>query len=397
MSINNDEIKNENESETINLIKNNRICEICQNEEAEYECKECPTFKILCQNCDLYIHSMKIRINHKREKIIQNEQNKFISNDKEEKIDNLENCLKKDINPITKNYLEQVRAIYEENKSLALDENFSLEQKISSNKNLYKHKIDTLKNKLNELQIKNQNNLKVMKDSHNIDLKQLISEKDYEINYYINNNKELEKTNFELKTKLETKMGEYIENQNKYNDVLTGLKFNLENLQKENIDLKEFYENKINFIIDSFNLEKKKLINSYELDIKEMNNEYNLSKEKYINYLGKRNNDIENSVRENNDEINKLREKIKDLGEKVNELKIRKEELIKVNNELKFENDSLKENFERMRKELKFETKRKEIEKKRANETQNNFYKAKKENIRISKIARPKRSQSVKY
>ena len=397
MSINNDEIKNENESETINLIKNNRICEICQNEEAEYECKECPTFKTLCQNCDLYIHSMKIRINHKREKIIQNEQNKFISNDKEEKIDNLENCLKKDINPITKNYLEQVRAIYEENKSLALDENFSLEQKISSNKNLYKHKIDTLKNKLNELQIKNQNNLKVMKDSHNIDLKQLISEKDYEINYYINNNKELEKTNFELKTKLETKMGEYIENQNKYNDVLTGLKFNLENLQKENIDLKEFYENKINFIIDSFNLEKKKLINSYELDIKEMNNEYNLSKEKYINYLGKRNNDIENSVRENNDEINKLREKIKDLGEKVNELKIRKEELVKVNNELKFENNSLKENFERMRKELKFETKRKEIEKKRANETQNNFYKAKKENIRISKIARPKRSQSVKY
>ena len=394
MSIN-DEFKIEHESEK---IKNDIMCEICQNEKGEYNCEECPTFKILCQKCDLYIHSMKDKKNHKRENLKSDiNQNKAILNDNEEKTNNEENCLKKELNPITNNYLEQIREIYDQDKKVAIDENSLIQQKIDLNERIYKQKIDTLQNKLNELEIKNENNLRLEKDNHNMELKQLILEKDNEINYYINNNKELEKINLELKIKLEKEMEEYTENQTKYNDILIGLKFNLNNLQKENIDIKEFYENKINFLIDSFNLEKKKLINSYELNIEQINNEYNLSKEKYINYLGKRNSDIEKVSTENNIEVDKLKGKIKDLEEKVNEIKKRKEELVKINNELKFENNSLKENCERVSKELKFEKERKEIEEKKANETQNNFYKAKKENKRITKIARPKRSQSFKY
>ena len=381
-------------------FNSNALCDICQNVEGEYECQECPTFKILCPKCDLFIHSMQNKSKHIRQKIKQNNipNNELIINDNED-IDKTKtnNNTNKETSPITNNYLEQIKGIYEQDKQMILDENISLQQMINSNQNLYKHKINNLQNKLNELKVKNDNNLRLMKDNHNMDLKQLITEKDFEINYLINNNKELEKINNELKTQLNENMGQYTKNQSNYNDILTTLESTLNKLQKENIDIKEYYENKINYLIDNFNMEKKKLINSYELNIEQLNNDYNISKDKYITYLGKRDNDIEISEKENQSEIYKLKEKVNYLSGQVNELKNRRDELVKINNELKFDNSNLNENFERIRKELKFETKRKELERKKANETQNNFYKAKKENKRITKIARTKRSQSVKY
>ena len=343
---------------------------------------------------------MQNKSKHIRQKIKQNNipNNELIINDNED-IDKTKtnNNTNKETSPITNNYLEQIKGIYEQDKQMILDENISLQQMINSNQNLYKHKINNLQNKLNELKVKNDNNLRLMKDNHNMDLKQLITEKDFEINYLINNNKELEKINNELKTQLNENMGQYTKDQSNYNDILTTLESTLNKLQKENIDIKEYYENKINYLIDNFNMEKKKLINSYELNIEQLNNDYNISKDKYITYLGKRDNDIEISEKENQSEINKLKEKVNYLSGQVNELKNRRDELVKINNELKFDNSNLNENFERIRKELKFETKRKELERKKANETQNNFYKAKKENKRITKIARTKRSQSVKY
>ena len=381
-------------------FNSNALCDICQNVEGEYECQECPTFKILCPKCDLFIHSMQNKSKHIRQKIKQNNipNNELIINDNED-IDKTKtnNNTNKETSPITNNYLEQIKGIYEQDKQMILDENISLQQMINSNQNLYKHKINNLQNKLNELKVKNDNNLRLMKDNHNMDLKQLITEKDFEINYLINNNKELEKINNELKTQLNENMGQYTKDQSNYNDILTTLESTLNKLQKENIDIKEYYENKINYLIDNFNMEKKKLINSYELNIEQLNNDYNISKDKYITYLGKRDNDIEISEKENQSEIYKLKEKVNYLSGQVNELKNRRDELVKINNELKFDNSKLNENFERIRKELKFETKRKELERKKANETQNNFYKAKKENKRITKIARTKRSQSVKY
>ena len=183
------------------------------------------------------------------------------------------------------------------------------------------HKINNLQNKINDLQTKNENNLIMMKNNNNLDIKQLSTEKDFEINYLNNNNKELEGINDELKNQLHKNMNEYTKYQYNYNDILTTLKFTLKNLQKENIDIKEYYESKINFLIDNFNIEKKKIINSYELNIDKLNNEYNISKDKYQNYLKKRNNDINNISEENKNEVNKLNEKLKNLEMELNELK----------------------------------------------------------------------------
>ena len=395
MIANNTDFNNENEKEQ---IKNNILCEICQNEKAEYECKECPTFKKLCQKCDLYIHTKENKNNHNRNHITTKIFKTNENNENNDNIKKLNNNLKNETHQVTKNYLNQIKRIYDIDKDIMLNENNLLQQKINTNQNLYIHKINNLKNKLNEIKIKNENNLRLMKENNKMDLKQLIIDKDFEINYLINNNKELEKINNELKDQLNENMDEYTKDQYNYNDILTNLKVSLNNLQKENIDIKEYYENKINFLIDNFNIEKRKLlIHIYELNIEKLNNEYNISKNKYIKYFDNRDKDINNISKKNNDEITKLREKRHNLEEKLNDLKKRKEELMKINNDLRFENNSLNENFERIRKELKFEINRKELEEKKSNETQKDFYKAKKENKKIRKISRAKRSQSVKY
>jgi hypothetical protein len=228
---------------------------------------------------------MESKSNHNRKKIIQDnninlniqsnfEDNKDINTNK-----NSYN-IKKKTSPITNNYLEQIKSIYEQDKKLITTENDNLQRKINTNESLYKYKINNLQNKLDELKFKNESNLRLMKDNHNMDIKQLITEKDFEINYLINNNKELEKINSELKAQLTERMSGYASEQSKYKEIFTNLEFTYNNLQKENMDIKEFYESKINFLNENFNVEKNKLINSNELSIKQLNNDYNESKDK---------------------------------------------------------------------------------------------------------------------
>lgn len=395
MEINNNLFNNENKQ----INKEINTCDICKNNEGEYECQECSTFKILCSNCDNYIHSMESKSSHNRKKIMQgnniniNIQSKFNDNNDI----NTNNNIQKKTSPITNNYLEQIKSIYEQDKKLITTENDNLQRKINTNESLYKYKINNLQNKLDELKFKNESNLRLMKDNHNMDIKQLITEKDFEINYLMNNNKELEKINSELKAQLTEKMSGYASEQSKYKDILTNLEFTYNNLKKEKMDIKEFYESKINFLIENFNAEKNKLINSYELNINQLNNDYNESKDKYINYFNKIDVDIEHNISENKIEIDKLKEKIKNLSTQVDELRDRRDNLIKINNELKFNNNNLNENFERVRKELIHEIKKKKLEEEKVQSTQREFNKAQKENKRISKRAQTKRSKSVKY
>ena len=334
MNLNNIE-KDENEKFGENLL-----CQICHNTDGEYKCQSCLEFKILCSKCDSYIHSLKNKLNHKRE-IIKNKSPNEESNNFHQDECNVINksSSSKSKNPITSNYLEQIREIYEQNKKNILNENY---------------------------------------------------------NYFLNSNKDLEKRNSELKNLLNERLSEYTKEQNNYKDSLTTLEFTFNKLQKEKIDIKEYYESKQNFLIEDFNREKRNLINSYERNIEELMNNYNTTKNKYINYLEKRMNDISNNEKENKKVINELKDEIKYLTEVINGLKNRKEELINKSKELKFDNTKLKEKFEKMRKELKFETIRKENEIKKVIDTQRDFYKVKKENKKIAKRARSLRSKSVK-
>ena len=115
MLADNNEFKNEKEE----TIKKDKLCEICQNKKAEYECQECPTFKKYCQKCDLYIHSMENKINHIRYNISTKKSKTNSYNDNNDNTDNtkkLNNNPKKETNQVTNNYLNQIKRIYDIDK-----------------------------------------------------------------------------------------------------------------------------------------------------------------------------------------------------------------------------------------------------------------------------------------
>ena len=243
---NNSQISNKlNES-----IKTSNYCEICQKNKAQYKCEECPKFKIFCKNCSSYIHSMESNTYHNLSKLNDSSENLYQSN-----TDTKSNC-----KIATENYLDQLKMIYKEDKNNLLNENYTLKERLNSDQKIYKHKINNLENKLNEIKLKNENNIRMMKDNHQFELKKITTEKNFDINYLNNNNKDLEQRNNELKNILKEKMEQYSKSKSEYNEILSTLEFGLYNSKKENYDIKEFYENKINYLIDNYNTEKSNII-----------------------------------------------------------------------------------------------------------------------------------------
>ena len=50
-------------------------CERCQIDEASIICHSCQPFQIFCHRCDSIIHSLKIKSNHVRESLLENQLN----------------------------------------------------------------------------------------------------------------------------------------------------------------------------------------------------------------------------------------------------------------------------------------------------------------------------------
>lgn len=52
---------------SMNKIRNLPKCDRCRTDPIAYECIDCN--KILCRNCDIYLHNLKTKIGHIRNKI----------------------------------------------------------------------------------------------------------------------------------------------------------------------------------------------------------------------------------------------------------------------------------------------------------------------------------------
>ena len=61
--------------EDSNINEINEKCERCQIDQASIICHSCQPFQKFCHRCDSIIHSLKIKSNHIRESLIQNQLN----------------------------------------------------------------------------------------------------------------------------------------------------------------------------------------------------------------------------------------------------------------------------------------------------------------------------------
>ena len=388
-------------------IQSQQLCNRCKVKQGEYFCNECSPFNIFCSNCDTFIHSLPSKRNHNRElipqKIIYNETNQnestlpfsnrsiqsnlnsnsqFISQNPTYVYENNLNN-KND----SKTYINDIKNIYEGEKEELYNKNFILQKQLNDTQKKYESQILDLKNSLNEIKAKNEMEIKNIIENHEIELKRIVNEKDNQINYLYNHNFELEKANDELVTKVNQYSDLMNKNKFGFGDKMNNYENTIYSLQRDNDNMKDFYEKKINFFSQNFSTEKNQIIKSYEDTLEQLNNNYNDSKEKYNNIIKQRDDEIKDLIKQHRNETDKLIFTISELQKQLEEMRQDQENLMKINSQQKIEIDSLNENLEMAKKEIKFHIKEKRKIQENSDNFKKEFNKVKAENEKMRRLS----------
>ena len=388
-------------------IQSQQLCNRCKVKQGEYFCNECSPFNIFCSNCDTFIHSLPSKRYHNRElipqKIIYNETNQnestlpfsnrsiqsnlnsnsqFISQNPTYVYENNLNN-KND----SKTYINDIKNIYEGEKEELYNKNFILQKQLNDTQKKYESQILDLKNSLNEIKAKNEMEIKNLIENHEIELKRIVNEKDNQINYLYNHNFELEKANDELVTKVNQYSDLMNKNKFGFGDKMNNYENTIYSLQRDNDNMKDFYDKKINFFSQNFSTEKNQIIKSYEDTLEQLNNNYNDSKEKYNNIIKQRDDEIKDLIKQHRNETDKLIFTISELQKQLEEMRQDQENLMKINSQQKIEIDSLNENLEMAKKEIKFHIKEKRKIQENSDNFKKEFNKVKAENEKMRRLS----------
>ncbi len=388
-------------------IQSQQLCNRCKVKQGEYFCNECSPFNIFCSNCDTFIHSLPSKRNHNRElipqKIIYNETNQnestlpFSNRSIQSNLNSNSQFISQ--NPIyvyennlknkndSKTYINDIKNIYEGEKEELYNKNFILQKQLNDTQKKYESQILDLKNSINEIKAKNEMEIKNIIKNHETELKRIVNEKDNQINYLYNHNFELEKANDELVTKVNQYSDLMNKNKFGFGDKMNNYENTIYSLQRDNDNMKDFYEKKINFFSQNFSTEKNKIINSYEDTLEQLNNNYNDSKEKYNNIIKQRDDEIKDLIKQHRNETDKLIFTISELQKQLEEMRQDQENLMKINSQQKIEIDSLNENLEMAKKEIKFHMKEKRKIQENSDNFKKEFNKVKAENEKMRRLS----------
>ena len=256
-------------------------CERCQIDEASIICHSCQPFQIFCHRCDSIIHSLKIKSNHVRESLLQNQLNesknmkinpeleiyqKSFTPDRQyirtSFIDN--NINKKyDINSYnpqnySENYIKEIKRINEKEKDAMKYKIESLQNYIEKLKNNFQKEIKNIEEKANQYL----NEKKILEDKLNNIIEKTLKEKNIKINILTKENEHLKEKTKILEEQIKEINEKIKKKEKEYNDYVDNLKEEITSTRKENINLQKNYLNKFTEIVkvnDSIEMKLPKL------------------------------------------------------------------------------------------------------------------------------------------
>ncbi len=315
-----------------------------------------------------------------------NDYNNIFGIKKENNIVNKTETNERGKSPVVNNYIEQIRKMYEiEHDNIRLQQ-CQLQKKLSKTKEANERQINFLNSTINEMKSKNENDIKNLIEENEFELKGILEKKEKEINTLSNRNFELEMANNDLTEKINGISDTIIQDKTANKDKISYYQSEIDKLSKNNNDLKNYYEQKLDFLTRIFSGEKNRLMAAYESHIDEINLGYFKTKKEYMNKAQSKDNKLRNIIDNYSLDTNKLNKEIKYLNDEIVRLKNEEEELIKKNDEMKRDNDILNENYQNAKKDLKFQIKQKEIVEKQFDTTQKEFYKLKAENEKLKRL-----------
>jgi hypothetical protein len=274
-------------------------CNRCKLREADFNCDFCEPLKYFCANCDGYIHSSNAKRFHDRILIEKNR----------EKVRSIEFDVFKSTNFNTPTNRLSVKSINTESTS-----NFerqhdkerinALDRQLDNVQSVLHEKIANLERQLEDNNKKFNLNVKILEDEHTLEIRRIINEKDHEIRLIVNKNQELESANQELNDTLINSQKRIEELENEYNEYICRSEYSDKRREYDVNEMKNYFDNKIKFLSESFEQEKSHIISNYERNLEKLTNGYKESKEKFINLLNTRENDINSLLQKmKNDEL----------------------------------------------------------------------------------------------
>lgn len=259
----------------MNTSKFESYCERCNINESIIICSNCISFKLLCSNCDEYIHSLKSKTNHIRDRFkIKSEEISYEKDKSESNIDTNSNDNKNNVilskdkyliqNQYSKEYLKEIKDIFSKEKNELTYKNQILESNLSKLKSQFTLYTEELNNKMREIDEKSLHNKNAIEENMKIYFKSTIIEKDnlikdlnIKIEMMIEEDRDLkeklikyEKKVSELESEIRNKDSFYLKQEQKYETIISSL-------QEDLVKSKEFH-------INNFRTEENRIINYYE-------------------------------------------------------------------------------------------------------------------------------------
>ena len=286
--------------------------------------------------------------------------------------------------PIVNNYIEQIRKVYENEHNNMRLQQCQLQNQLLKTNEFNERKINFLNSTINEMKSKNENDINNLTNRNEFELKIILDKKEKDINMLSDRNYELEIANNDLIEKINEISNKLEQDKKDSLNKISYYQSEIYNQTRNNNDLKNYYEEKLNFLTRFFAEEKNKLKVAYESRLDGINLGYSKSKKEYENKA--QNNKLKNLINDYSVETDKLKIEIKYLNDEILRLKNQEEELIKNNDEMKRDNDILNEDYENAKKDLQYQIKQTEFVEKKFNSTQNEFFKLKAENEKLNRL-----------
>jgi hypothetical protein len=267
-----------NESEAFTFNESS-TCVRCKIKPSDFVCEACDPYKFFCSNCDGYVHSLPSKREHQRALIehgyserrteyntINNHSKTLNStieqvnryNDTPERLASF--LSKESPGDINTGYIREIRKAHERERD-------ELREEIDNIRSLLGDKILNLQSQIEENNDRYSNTLRNVEEEYKIIIRNITTDKDNEILTLRKGLNEMEKVNSELKKQVNECNAIIEEQKNSFNTRLAFLDDDLKLCEKETIELKEHYEERINFLIEQFTQEKTKLISEYENNI----------------------------------------------------------------------------------------------------------------------------------
>jgi len=218
----------------------------------------------------------------------------------------------------TKDYLNEVKNLYEKEKDELLSKISTLQMTLDQVRSSLSEKVSSLEFKLEKVTKENSLNCKIMEDEQKLKVRRILNDKDSEIKNYYFITEDLEKINKELMAKMNESQKNTEEVKNYYKGVINDMELKYKIKEKEYSELKISYDNKLNFCTSNFEEEKDNLIKSYEANYEKLAIAHKESKEKLNSIIYQREVDYKNLMDKYKDDDKKTHYIVNDLRTELN-------------------------------------------------------------------------------